>query len=64
MKIAGCHSVSCSLVVSAEKTIKENKVMVSMLVKSLDTSKTGLMCKDFLGGSAFGRKWRRSQERL
>lgn len=64
MKIAGCHSVSRSLVVSAEKTIIEDEVMVSMLVKILGTSKTGLMCKDYLGGSAFGRKWRRSQERM
>lgn len=64
MKIAGCHSVSRSLVVSAEKTIIEDEVMVSVLVKILGTSKTGLMCKDYLGGSAFGRKWRRSQERM
>lgn len=39
MQIAGCPSRSLSLVVSAKKTIKQDEVTVSILVRVPDTIK-------------------------
>lgn len=55
MPVAGYNSSSFSLVVSA-KTIKQDEMIVSMLIRVPDTSKTGFLCKDVTEGNTFERK--------